>query len=90
MEQEMGDDGIIYTQKAKEHLKKTSGRKLYEQFLNPKTKSNSCKVKCIDAGLIYCANANYSGGYCCDLEEVCPRAEHCSNDNPRAPAIFNY
>lgn len=49
-----------------------------------------CKVNCIDEGLEYCANANFSGGYCCDKSEECPRAELCSSDNPKAPAMFNY
>lgn len=47
-------------------------------------------MECIDEGLTYCANANYSGGYCCEPTEDCPRAQHCSTDNPRAPPMFNY
>jgi hypothetical protein len=70
------------------------GRFLVVEMNDPQIMSNSCKIDCIDAGFIFCPNANYSGGNCCTKEEFangeCPRAEFCSNDNPRAPNIFKY
>ena len=51
---------------------------------------NMCKKECIDKGKNFCANSNWSAGYCCDKSESCPRSSVCSNDNPRAPAIFKY
>jgi hypothetical protein len=41
-------------------------------------------------GQNYCANANFSGGYCCGPSEDCPRAEICSFDNKKAPVYFQY
>ena len=73
------DGEIIYS----EQMEKK--RKLFIQFNDERTKSNECNTKCISEGKNFCANANFSGGYCCDLDEECPRAELCSNDNPRAP-----
>jgi|DEB0MinimDraft_12_1074336.scaffolds.fasta_scaffold15471_3 hypothetical protein len=53
--------------------------------------SNKCKALCIDENKNYCANSNFSGGYCCELDEsTCPRADICSEDNAGAPAIFKY
>ena len=65
-------------------------RQLYTQFNNPNQKADQCKTKCIDVGSNYCANANFSGGYCCSPKEDCPRAEICSFDNKRAPPQFKY
>ncbi len=52
--------------------------------------SNRCKLLCIDEEKNFCPNSNYSAGYCCAIEEACPKAEICSEDNPRAPLIFKY
>lgn len=52
--------------------------------------SNKCKDLCVDSNKNYCANSNFSGGFCCDLLENCPRSDLCSEDNPRAPNIFKY
>jgi len=38
----------------------------------------------------FCASADYSKGYCCKKDEVCPRASICSFDNPKAPRLFKY
>jgi hypothetical protein len=65
-------------------------RQLYTQFNNPNQKGDKCKTNCIDVGSNYCANANFSGGYCCSPKEDCPRAEICSFDNKRAPPQFKY
>ena len=65
-------------------------RQLYTQFNNPNQKGDKCKTECIDVGSNYCANANFSGGYCCSPKEDCPRAEICSFDNKRAPPQFKY
>jgi hypothetical protein len=29
-------------------------------------------------------------GFCCRLDEKCPRDSICSNDNPKAPWYFKY
>ena len=52
--------------------------------------SNKCKTLCIDEGMNFCSNSNYSGGYCCKADETCPKVHICSLDNPRAPAMFKY
>ena len=49
-----------------------------------------CKKDCIDEGLNFCAKSDYSGGFCCREEEVCPKANMCSFDNPKAPSMFRY
>jgi hypothetical protein len=52
--------------------------------------SNKCKSTCIDDQKNFCPVSNYQGGYCCGLEESCPRTNICSQDNPRAPNMFKY
>jgi len=44
-------------------------RKLWEEMSDENSKSNKCKVNCIDEGLIFCPNSVWSGGKCCTLEE---------------------
>ena len=69
----------------------SSGRQLWEQYTDPGTMSNKCKALCIDENKNFCANSNFSGGYCCEFTEIgCPRADLCSEDNPKAPASFKY
>ena len=63
-------------------------RSLYETYNDPGSMSNRCKSKCVEENKNFCPNSNYSGGYCCDDGENCPRADVCSNDNPRAPIAF--
>lgn len=63
---------------------------LYQTFTNPNEKSNFCKTRCIDKGLIYCPNADYQNGYCCKPGENCPREGVCTNDDPKAPDWFKY
>jgi len=52
--------------------------------------SNKCKNLCIDSGKNFCPNSNFSGGYCCEKDESCPRVGPCSEDNPNAPNFFKY
>jgi hypothetical protein len=49
-----------------------------------------CKEDCIDMDLNFCATSDYSKGYCCRLDENCPRGSICSEDNPKAPKFFKY
>ena len=65
-------------------------RHLYDTIKDPNLKSNLCKLDCIDEGLNFCASSDFSQGYCCKEEEVCPRASFCSYDNPKAPLFFKY
>ena len=36
-------------------------------------KSNNCKLNCIDAGYTFCANKDFSTGFCCFPGEPCPK-----------------
>ena len=55
-----------------------------------KSRSNLCKLECIDEGRIFCPNAVWSGGKCCEVTERCPKDMYCTNDNPKAPNLFKY
>jgi hypothetical protein len=65
-------------------------RHLYETYNNPTSMSNKCNIDCISDSFNFCPNSSYSGGYCCDPTDPveCPRANICSEDNPRAPILF--
>jgi len=65
-------------------------RRLYATYNDPITMGNNCKKLCVDKGKNFCANSAFTGGYCCDADEKCPRADLCSLDNPKAPLIFKY
>ena len=65
-------------------------RTLYDNIDDIDLKSNTCKVDCIDEGLNFCATADYTKGFCCRIDETCPRGSICSNDNPKAPLFFKY
>jgi hypothetical protein len=65
-------------------------RLLYEKYDDLLTMSNKCKKTCIDDGKNFCPNASWTNGYCCGLDENCPRSDFCSNDNPNAPNLFKY
>ena len=49
-----------------------------------------CKTDCIDLDLNFCATADYTKGFCCRMDETCPRGSICSEDNPKAPNFFKY
>ena len=66
------------------------GRALYDDITDSDLKSNQCKLDCIDEDLNFCASADYETGYCCRLDEDCPRKSICSEDNPKAPSLFKY
>ena len=57
-------------------------------YFNFNLKSNNCKVNCIDQGNPFCANGDYSGGYCCTADSECVRDPpgkpklHCSDSWP--------
>lgn len=44
-----------------------------QDYFGKHLKSNNCKLNCIDEGFPFCANADYSGGYCCMPGNDCPR-----------------
>lgn len=67
-----------------------SMRGLYTDIADPDLKSNLCKNECIDMEFNFCAVGDYSKGFCCRKDEVCPRASICSEDNPKAPLLFKY
>lgn len=73
---------------------KQDNRFLVEEMNDPLLKSNFCKTECIDTGKVWCPTASFSSGYCCTKKEFsdgqCPKAEYCSNDNERAPKLFQY
>ena len=46
---------------------------MQQDYFNKHLKSNNCKKNCIDEGFPFCANADYSGGYCCMPGNDCPR-----------------
>ena len=54
------------------------------------SRTNARWIASIWTYLNFCASADYETGYCCRLDEVCPRKSICSEDNPKAPALFKY
>lgn len=80
-------EGVHFTKAAEQSLQK---RQLYTLMNDENTKSNFCKLKCIDEQKNFCVNSAFNGGRCCEPDETCQRSIWCSYDNKKAPRMFKY
>ena len=69
--------------------------RMKKDFASNEIKSNNCKDNCIDEGFTFCANKDYSTGFCCFPGEACPRTSsaipYCSDYWPKsAPDNMKY
>jgi len=54
------------------------------------SKSNKCKLECIDEGKNFCLSADGSQGICYDSSERYTKYDYCSFDNKLSPSRFKY
>ena len=69
-------------------------RQLSEDYIEANSKSNRCKMDCIDEGGTFCLNIFYTGGTCYEpkerFETMRSTYSYCSDENKKAPSLFKY